>query len=113
MSDAFTLAPAGATYVARAGGAVIAETDAALILTETGYDPVVYFPRDGVGMAFLEASDRTTTCPHKGAATYYHIAAKSGLIEDAAWSYEAPIAGAEAITGHIAFGHDRVFVEKL
>jgi len=113
MPDAFTTRPAGGTYVLHAGGAVIAETANAVILEEPGYDPVVYFPREDVGMAFLDPSDHRTTCPHKGEATYYHIAVKSGRIENAGWSYEAPVEGAEAIRGMLAFSHERVTMEHL
>ncbi len=110
---AFTIEPAAGVYVVRAGGAVIAETSNALILREGGHEPVIYLPRDDIGMAFLERSEKRTRCPHKGEATYYHVIAKSGPIEDAGWSYEDPIAGAEAIRGHLAFAHERVAVERL
>jgi len=113
MSEKFTIAPGNGLYVVRAGGAVIAETKEALILREAGYDPVVYFPRADVGMEFLDPSETRSVCPHKGEATYYHIAAHSGPIRDAAWSYESPIAGAEAIAGHLAFYPDKATVEQL
>jgi uncharacterized protein (DUF427 family) len=90
MSEKFTITPAAGVHVVRAGGAIIGETSRALILHENGYDPVVYFPREDAGMEFLDPSDTRTTCPHKGEATHYHIAAKSGPIKDAAWSYETP-----------------------
>ncbi|GMG84671.1 DUF427 domain-containing protein [Paralimibaculum aggregatum] len=113
MSDQFTIEPAPGIHVVRAGGAVIAETSSALVLKEKGYEPVIYFPRADIGMAFLDSSETRTTCPHKGEASYYHIEAKSGRIEDAGWSYEDPLAGAEAIRGHIAFAHERVAVERV
>ena len=113
MSEKFTITPATGVYVVRAGGAVISETSRALILREAGCEPVVYFPREDAGMEFLDPSDTRTTCPHKGEATHYHIAAKSGPIRDAAWSYEAPIAGAEAISGYLAFYEDKATVEAL
>ncbi len=86
MSEKFTITPATGVHVVRAGGAVIAETSRALIMHEAGFEPVVYFPREDAGMEFLDPSDTRTTCPHKGEATHYHIAAKSGPIRDAAWS---------------------------
>ena len=113
MSEKFTIAPATGVHVVRAGGAVIAETSRALILREAGYDPVVYFPREDAGMEFLDPSDTRTTCPHKGEAAHYHIAAKSGPIRDAAWSYEAPVAGAGAIAGYVAFHGEKATVEAL
>lgn len=113
MSGKFIIAPGRGVYAARAGGAVFAETKRALILTEQGYNPVVYFPRTDAGMEFLDPSETRTTCPHKGVATHYHMAAKSGRIDDVAWSYETPLPGAAAIAGYIAFYPEKVTVEGL
>lgn len=113
MAEAFTITPAKGLHVVRAGGAVIAETTSAMALDEPGYERVIYFPRADIGMAFLDPSDTRTTCPHKGDASYFHIAAKSGRIPDAGWSYEAPVSGAEPIAGMIAFRHEKVTVEQL
>lgn len=113
MSDAFSLSPVRGTVVVRAGGAVIAETTAALEMREQGHDPVIYIPRQDIGMAFLDRSDTTSRCPRKGDASYFHIVAKSGPIADAAWSYEDPIPGAEAIKGHLAFYPQKATVEEL
>ena len=113
MSDKFTVEPVTGTVVVRAGGAVIGESASALRLREGDYPPVLYLPRADMGMEFLDPSDHSTTCPHKGVASYFHIAAKSGRIENAAWSYEHPVAGAEAIAGHLAFYPDKATVEVL
>ncbi|MCH8951581.1 MAG: DUF427 domain-containing protein [Proteobacteria bacterium] len=113
MSEKFTITPATGVHVVRAGGAVIAETSRALILREAGCEPVVYFPREDAGMEFLDPSDTRTTCPHKGEATHYHIAAKSGPIKDAAWSYETPLAEAGAIAGYVAFYGEKAIIEAL
>jgi uncharacterized protein (DUF427 family) len=113
MSKKITISPAKGIHVVRAGGAVIAETARALILNEEGYDPVVYFPREDVGMEFLDPSDKHTTCPHKGEASYYHIAAKSGPIRNAAWSYEDPIPAVKEIAGYLAFYPEKATVERL
>ena len=113
MSEKFTITPGSGVYVARAGGAVIAETRGALILREGSYEPVTYFPRADVGMEFLDPSATTTTCPHKGKAAHFHLAAKSGRITDAAWSYESPLPGAWAVAGHVAFYAAKVTVEAM
>ncbi|MEM9757042.1 MAG: DUF427 domain-containing protein [Pseudomonadota bacterium] len=113
MTDHIKIHPAQGTWVVRGGGAIIAESTAALELVEGRYPPVVYFPRKDVAMAFLEPSDRTSTCPHKGAATYFSITSPDGSVEDAAWSYESPVDAVGAIAGHLAFYADRVSVEKL
>ena len=113
MADHIKIRPAGGTWVVRAGGAVLAETKAALELSEGDYPPVIYIPRADFAEAFLDPSDTTSTCPYKGIATYHTIVAKSGPIKDAAWSYETPKAGLEAIAGHLAFYTNKVSVEAL
>ncbi|WP_322047853.1 DUF427 domain-containing protein [Paraburkholderia sp. J67] len=90
------------------GGITIADTHAALTLCETGYPEVFYFPRADVNMARLERSARTTPCPHKGEAAYFHLRTESGHIEDAAWSYETPHEAVRGISGYLAFDAARV-----
>lgn len=113
MPDRITIRPAPGTRVVRAAGAVLGESRRALELTEAGHAPVLYIPRADIAMAFLEKTAKTSTCPRKGEASYYSIHAKSGVIENCAWSYEAPKAEAAAIAGHLAFYPDRVIVEKV
>ena len=81
-----TIEPAGGTWSVRAGGAVIGESSNALQLHEDGHAAVIYFPRADIATAFLDASAHTTTCPHKGTASYYSIVTKSRTLENAAWS---------------------------
>ena len=113
MAEHITIRKAPGTWVVRAGGAILGESDRALELTEASYPPVIYFPRDDIGMAFLEKSDSSTKCPFKGAASYFTVCLPAGDMPDAAWSYETPIPAAAAIAGHIAFYTDRVTVERL
>ena len=110
---AITIAPVGRTVVVRAGGAVLGETTQALSLTEGSRAPVIYVPREGFGMAFLDRSDTVTTCPHKGRAAHFHIVTKSTVLRDAVWSYEGPIESVAAIRDHLAFYPDKVTVEIL
>jgi uncharacterized protein (DUF427 family) len=113
MADHIKIRPATGTWVVRAAGAVVGESKRALELTEGDYPPVIYFPRADLAMAFLDETDHTSTCPYKGATRYFTIVAKSGPIPDAAWSYEAPKEGVEAIKDHIAFFHEKVAVEQV
>lgn len=113
MPDYIRIHPAGGTWVARADGAVIAESRAALELAEGALAPVVYFPRADVAMALLEPSGRVTNCPRKGTTEYFHIAGPASRITDAAWSYPAPHAAAAGIAGHLAFDAALVTVERL
>ena len=65
MAKHITIKPAEGTWVVRAGGAVLGESDNALELTESGYPPVIYFPREDIAMEFLDASEKKTECPYK------------------------------------------------
>jgi uncharacterized protein (DUF427 family) len=113
MADHIRIRKAPGKWVVRAGGAVLGESDRALELTEGDYPPVIYFPREDIGMAFLERTQSSTTCPWKGAASYFTVSTAAGDIPDAAWSYETPTEGVAAIKDHIAFYTDRVTVEQL
>lgn len=94
---------ANGNWTVRAAGSVIGASAAALELIEDGLDPVIYFPRSDVAMAFLEPSDRKTTSPQKGEASYYSIATVHRTLENAVWSYEVPKDEVAQIAGYLAF----------
>lgn len=105
--------PAAGTYSVRAQGAVIGETTRALELKEGDYPPVIYVPREDLQMVFFDNSDKVTTCPWKGEASYFHLVGRNRRQENVAWSYEAPLAGAAQIRDHLAFYPDAVTVEVV
>jgi len=113
MTEHISIGPAGGTWVIRAGGAVLAETGSALELVEGGMAPVIYFPREDVAMALMERSSTRSSCPWKGEASYYSVIGPGGTIADAAWSYESPRPGCEAIGGYLAFYPRRVTIERV
>lgn len=114
MADHIKIRPADGTWTVRAGGAVLGESANALELTEGGYPAVIYFPREDIAMEFLDTSDKTSHCPHKGEASYFSIVTKSTVLQDAAWSYEEPREDMAAIKGHLAFyASDTVTVEQI
>jgi uncharacterized protein (DUF427 family) len=113
MTSHIKIRKAEGTWVVRAGGAVLGESGNALELTEGDYPPVIYFPREDIGMAFLDASEQTSHCPFKGDAVYFSIVTKSNVIKNAAWSYETPNADVAEIAGYLAFYPNLVAVEKL
>lgn len=112
MADHIKIRQAPGTYVIRADGAVIGESSRALEMTEGSYPPVIYVPREDVAMALLDPSDRQSSCPSKGEASYYSIVTGSQVLKDAVWSYETPIDGMGQIAGHLAFYTDRVKVMR-
>lgn len=108
-----TIKHASGTYAVRAQGAVIGETSRALELTEGEYDPVIYIPRADLQMVFFDPSEKTSHCPWKGEASYFHLAGKNRRQENVAWSYESPSEGVSEIAGHLAFYPDAVTVEVV
>lgn len=114
MTDHIRIRKAEGRWTVRAGGAVLGETRNALELSEGDYPPVIYFPREDIATAFLDKTDKVTHCPHKGDASYFTIVSKSGPIENAVWSYEAPLDSVARIKDHLAFySGDRVTVEQI
>ncbi|MGC3936548.1 DUF427 domain-containing protein [Roseobacter sp. EG26] len=103
MADHITIRKADGTWSVRAGGAVLGETTEALELVEGDYPAVIYFPRDDIAMAFLDQTEKTSHCPHKGDATYFSVVTKSTTLADVAWSYENPKDGVARIKDHLAF----------
>jgi len=84
-------------------GHSIATSDDVIVLREAGHEPVRYFPREHVAMAFLQKTDKVTHCPYKGDASYYTIMRDRQIVENAIWSYETPLPGVSQIAGRLAF----------
>lgn len=71
------------------GNRVLAESDRAVLLSETGLPTRLYIPADDVRADALAASPTSTVCPYKGTAEYAHAAADTtdgtDAVTDAAW----------------------------
>lgn len=102
-AERIAIEPAGKRLRAVLGGATIADSDAALVMHETGYPPRVYFPQQDVRMGLLRRTDHSTRCPFKGHASYWTLGAAGRTIENAAWAYLDPIGEVAAIKGHLSF----------
>lgn len=114
MADHIKIRKAGGTWIVRAGGAILGESKNALELSEDQYPDVIYFPRADIAMAFLDKTEKSTHCPHKGDASYYSVVTKSTTLENAVWSYETPLDGVAEIKGHLAFKvSEAIAIESL
>ncbi len=89
-------------------GTVVADSTHALRVLETSHPPAWYIPRADVRMDLLRPTSRQSVCEFKGQAGYFSISAGGLERRDAAWSYERPLPGYEAIAGHVAFYPGRV-----
>ena len=108
-----TLEPCRGRVQAAFAQHVIADTDDALVVRECDYPPVVYFPMDDVDMAFLAKTDRSTTCPYKGHASYWTIYMDGRLAENSVWAYEDPYPAMAALRGRVAFYPNVVEVYEI
>jgi uncharacterized protein (DUF427 family) len=91
------------------GGETIADSRRAMLLHESGHQPIYYFPRDDVRSEFLEDATRHTHCPKKGEASYYTIRVGSKVVEAGAWYYPSVLPGAPpALEGLVAFYFKRM-----
>jgi uncharacterized protein (DUF427 family) len=103
--------PSSAHVRALVGDTVVADTKAALAVTESRHRAVWYLPMTDVDQALLTRTDTSTYCPFKGHASYWSIATPDVNLEDAVWSYEAPFDECQPLTGYVAFYTDKVALE--
>jgi uncharacterized protein (DUF427 family) len=87
-------------------GAVVAESDAPLVI-EGNY----YFPPDDVQRQYLRESRSRSLCFWKGVARYYTLEVDGRRNEDAAWYYPKPTPAARQIAGYVAFWNGVQFAE--
>jgi uncharacterized protein (DUF427 family) len=91
------------------GGEIIADSRRAMMLHESGHQPIYYFPPEDVRSDVLEPSDRHTHCPKKGEASYYTIRAGDNVVEAGAWYYPEVLPDAPPeLKGLIAFYFKRM-----
>lgn len=83
---------------ARWNAAVIAESDATIVIEGNHY-----FPPESVHREFLEETAQTSVCPWKGTARYFTISVNGALNPNAAWTYPDPKPEAERIRNYVAF----------
>jgi len=94
--------------VVTVGGTVVAESARARVLREGQLPPRYYLPAEDVRTDLLSRTDTSTTCPFKGAASYWSLELDGERHEDLVWSYEAPIPEMTEIAGLLSFYNDRV-----
>ena len=88
-------------------GAVLAECDKTEIVEGNHY-----FPPDSINNTYFQESDRHTTCPWKGLASYYDVVVDDQVNRSAAWYYPEPSRAAAQIRGYVAFWNG-VRVERV
>ena len=114
MATDIKIQHASGTWVVRAGGAVLGESNNVLEYREGDRSPVIFFPRGDIATEFLDPSEKANAPSPIGDVSYFSIVTKSTTLRDAAWSYENPNKPAAEISGYLAFKTgDLVAVEKV
>lgn len=79
-------------------GKVLAESDETLVVEGNHY-----FPAESIKREHFRESDKHTTCPWKGVASYYDVSVDGETNSGAAWFYPEPKDAAKEIKDRVAF----------
>ena len=85
---------------------VIADSENAKMLHETGHLPLYYFPEEDVNWELLEKTNYTTHCPFKGDAAYWSVEAGGQEAENAVWGYPEPLEQSPWLEGYVSIYFD-------
>ena len=103
------LAPFLGTVTITSGPHLIAESTAAIEVTESKHGTVWYLPLAAI-QAALQPSDTETYCPFKGYASYRSLELPEGTIEDALWLYENPYDECLRLKNYVSFYANKVTI---
>lgn len=100
---------------AAVAGTVLVDTKDTMIVFETSLAPRLYVAPALVRTDLLRPTETTSYCNYKGYATYWSVvfsdpAAGDTVVDDAAWSYEDPLAECAPIAGFLTFDESKVDV---
>lgn len=101
-----TIQPRTGKFSAQIEGQLIAKADQIYEVLEVAniiVGAVYYFPKTSLQGDYLVASEKTTQCPLKGKARYYHAKIGEQLHENIAWSYHEVIVPAKTLKDLYAF----------
>ena len=85
------------------GGETIADSKRAKLLREAEILPAYYFPKEDVRTDLFVPSEMKTRCEVKGEASYWSVQVGNQRVDDAVWSYTAPLQEALSLKDHYAF----------
>jgi uncharacterized protein (DUF427 family) len=89
-------------------GHLLAETDAPILVFETGRPTRYYLREADVDDTLLEDSELETGCPYKGYASYRNVVVDGRRHPNMFWYYPAPFGEVSAVKGYLAPYSERV-----
>lgn len=90
-------------------GELLAESAGPVLLFETMLPTRYYLPREDIRAELIPSQTRTV-CAYKGQASYWSVTVGDTVIDDLAWTYEAPLHEASAVRDLVALFDERVDV---
>jgi uncharacterized protein (DUF427 family) len=84
-------------------GETIVDSRHAKLLHEHGLLPILYFPAEEVRTDLFRPSDKSTTCPWKGDASYWSVDVAGRSADDAVWEYREPLPESPPLKGYFGF----------
>jgi len=96
--------PVARHFVVKVDGQEVAESNAAVQLSETGLKDAYYLPATSIkDWGMMEKGDLKTQCPYKGEASYYHLNVNGKKRDNAIWYYPYPTHESAGVEGFISF----------
>lgn len=89
-------------------GFLIADSDRGVRLTRCGRAPQYYFPAEDVRAEYLHRGGYQAEDESLGAAAFYSVQVGEDAEPNAAWTYQSPKPGFEALAGRVAFDAHKV-----
>ena len=89
-------------------GVTLADSNKPTLLFETSLPTRYYLPPTDVRMELLTPTDRHTSCPYKGVASYWTVEVDGKQYVDYVWSYPYPVVEAGKISGLFCFYNEKV-----
>jgi uncharacterized protein (DUF427 family) len=89
-------------------GHLLAESDAPILVFETGLPTRYYLPESDVDASVLSESDLQTGCPYKGFASYHDVVLDGRRHPNLLWYYPAPFSEVAQVEGYLAPYSERV-----
>ena len=89
--------------VIRWGSMQVARTQRSMRVLETAHPPSFYLPWEDVDRRLLQPGSGSSICEWKGRARYWSLVNGNDRLVNIAWSYPAPLPGAEWLASRVAF----------
>ena len=87
-------------------GQVVVDSERVLLVYESKRPPMYWFPLDDVRMELLRRKEPASVSSSD--TVRFGLSAGERVVENAAWTYEPPRPGLEALKGHLAFIWDQL-----